>query len=291
MQRSLQQDPFGLTANMLVRREGCTAQRCDAIAVFCDPTRVWDNIRQKTFDANVARHAAGWRAPGAPRRRPQALDGADRRRNPRADPGQVHAALVGLDPAGEHHERRAGCVRRPAAAAAKDRPRRSGGGRHAPRRSSRPRRRPQRLSRRAAPRRAKAAAARDRAAERADVDQAETVERFDLSSRTWVIRLPAPSVCENVFENRPGILQDEEVSTRQGLKLKLLMRLALPGLHLAWTNPRIAGTRQRADRAGQRHLLLAVVSLTELKVGPYQREEDLIASRSLNSSAGVPSRS
>jgi len=66
LQRSLQQDPFGLTANILVRREGCTAERCDAIAVFRDPARVRDNIRQKTFDANVARHAASWRAAPAP---------------------------------------------------------------------------------------------------------------------------------------------------------------------------------------------------------------------------------
>ena len=64
-QQSLQQDPFGLTANVLVQR-GCTAQGCDAVAVLSDPTRVWDNLRQKTFEANLARFAAGWRAPGAP---------------------------------------------------------------------------------------------------------------------------------------------------------------------------------------------------------------------------------
>jgi len=63
-QQSLQQDPFGLTANVLVQR-GCTAQGCNAVAVLFDPTRVWDNIRQKTFEANLARYAAGWRAPGA----------------------------------------------------------------------------------------------------------------------------------------------------------------------------------------------------------------------------------
>ena len=62
-QLSLQQDPFGLTANVLVQR-GCTAQGCNAVAVLSDPTRVWDNIRQKTFEANAARYAAGWRAPG-----------------------------------------------------------------------------------------------------------------------------------------------------------------------------------------------------------------------------------
>jgi hypothetical protein len=63
-QQSLQQDPFGLTAHVLMQR-GCTAQGCNAIAVLPEPTRVWDNIRQKTFEANLARYAAGWRAPGA----------------------------------------------------------------------------------------------------------------------------------------------------------------------------------------------------------------------------------
>jgi hypothetical protein len=65
LRRSLQQDPFGLTANILVRREGCTAERCEALALFSEPARLLDNIRQKAFDTNVARHAANWRAPGA----------------------------------------------------------------------------------------------------------------------------------------------------------------------------------------------------------------------------------
>ena len=65
LQTWLQQDPFGLTANLLMQREGCTAEKCGIIAVMFDPSRVWENIRQKTFEANVARYAAGWRAPGA----------------------------------------------------------------------------------------------------------------------------------------------------------------------------------------------------------------------------------
>jgi hypothetical protein len=66
LRRSLQSDPFGLTANVLMRRENCTAERCDVIGLFANPARVWENIRQNSFDANVARHAASWRAPGAP---------------------------------------------------------------------------------------------------------------------------------------------------------------------------------------------------------------------------------
>jgi hypothetical protein len=62
---SLQQDPFGLTANILTLRRGCTGTRCDDIAIFHDPARLWSNIRQKAFDANVARHAGAWRTPTA----------------------------------------------------------------------------------------------------------------------------------------------------------------------------------------------------------------------------------
>jgi hypothetical protein len=64
LQRSMQQDPFGLLANVLVQR-GCTPQRCDGIGAFSEPARIWDNIRQKTFEVNAARYASGWRAPGA----------------------------------------------------------------------------------------------------------------------------------------------------------------------------------------------------------------------------------
>jgi hypothetical protein len=63
LERSLQEDPFGLAADILVRREGCTAQRCEAFSLFTDPARLADNIRNKTFDANVARYAAAWAAP------------------------------------------------------------------------------------------------------------------------------------------------------------------------------------------------------------------------------------
>lgn len=62
LQRSLEQDPFGLTANTLVRRTGCTAARCDALAMFADQTRVRENVRQKTYEAIVGRHSANWRA-------------------------------------------------------------------------------------------------------------------------------------------------------------------------------------------------------------------------------------
>ncbi|MEJ0075900.1 MAG: hypothetical protein WDO17_10725 [Alphaproteobacteria bacterium] len=51
-----------------MRREGCTAQRCQAFSMFADPARLADNIRNKTFDANVTRYTAAWaaRQPAAP---------------------------------------------------------------------------------------------------------------------------------------------------------------------------------------------------------------------------------
>ena len=69
LERSLQEDPFGLAADILVRREGCTAQRCEAFSLFSDPARLADNIRNKAFDTNVARYTRAWGAPqpGAPR--------------------------------------------------------------------------------------------------------------------------------------------------------------------------------------------------------------------------------
>ena len=68
LRRSLQQDPFGLTANVLMLREGCQPARCEAIALFDDPTSLWTNMREKAFDANVARYARGWpsQTPAAP---------------------------------------------------------------------------------------------------------------------------------------------------------------------------------------------------------------------------------
>ena len=58
---SLEQDPFGLTAKVLMLRYGCSVDRCDAIRMFHEPARLWDNIRRKTFDANLASHAVSWR--------------------------------------------------------------------------------------------------------------------------------------------------------------------------------------------------------------------------------------
>lgn len=61
LETSLQQDTFGIAANVLVLRNGCTAERCEALAAFQHPARLRTNIRERVFEANVARHAGAWR--------------------------------------------------------------------------------------------------------------------------------------------------------------------------------------------------------------------------------------
>jgi hypothetical protein len=58
--RALEQDRFGVVANVLMVRNGCTAERCDALVLLRDPTRVRANLRDRTFDSTVARYAATW---------------------------------------------------------------------------------------------------------------------------------------------------------------------------------------------------------------------------------------
>src|SRR6266540_3489139 len=60
LRRALEQDRFGVVANVLAVQNGCTAERCDTLILLRDPTRVRANLRERTFDGIVARHAANW---------------------------------------------------------------------------------------------------------------------------------------------------------------------------------------------------------------------------------------
>ena len=60
LRRSIEQDRFGVVANMLVVSNGCTVDRCDAFALLRDATRLRSNMRDKTFDILVARHSPNW---------------------------------------------------------------------------------------------------------------------------------------------------------------------------------------------------------------------------------------
>src|SRR5215467_9205652 len=68
---ALEIDRFGIVAHVLAERHGCSAATCDALSWFVDRNRVVANLRDHTFDAQVAKFAASWN--GASR---AAADGA-----------------------------------------------------------------------------------------------------------------------------------------------------------------------------------------------------------------------
>jgi hypothetical protein len=60
LRTSLEQDRFGIVAQVLASRYGCTTERCDMLRVLHDPAKVRNDLRDRTFDATLARHATGW---------------------------------------------------------------------------------------------------------------------------------------------------------------------------------------------------------------------------------------
>jgi hypothetical protein len=60
---AIELDRFGLVAHVLADREGCTAERCDAVATFHDTSHVMANLRDRAFDDEVKRYTASWNAP------------------------------------------------------------------------------------------------------------------------------------------------------------------------------------------------------------------------------------
>jgi hypothetical protein len=63
LRTALELDRFGLVAHVLGDRQGCTAERCDALARFRDSTRVLANLRDHTFEEQVKKYTAIWNAP------------------------------------------------------------------------------------------------------------------------------------------------------------------------------------------------------------------------------------
>lgn len=56
-------DRFGIVAHVLASRHGCTAESCPALAWFGDYSHVRANLRDHTFDEEVAKFAAFWNSP------------------------------------------------------------------------------------------------------------------------------------------------------------------------------------------------------------------------------------
>jgi hypothetical protein len=60
MRRAAESDRFGIVAQVLVMRDGCTAGQCGAFVLFKDPSRISSNINEQIFDGYVKRHATAW---------------------------------------------------------------------------------------------------------------------------------------------------------------------------------------------------------------------------------------
>jgi hypothetical protein len=60
--RALEADAFGLVAQVLAARDGCSSEACPRLSVLRDRSRVLANLREKHFDDLLGRHAAQWPA-------------------------------------------------------------------------------------------------------------------------------------------------------------------------------------------------------------------------------------
>jgi hypothetical protein len=56
----LERDRYGIVAQVLAARDGCTPEGCDALYLFRDPSRITANLKDRTFEALVARYSARW---------------------------------------------------------------------------------------------------------------------------------------------------------------------------------------------------------------------------------------
>ena len=58
--RALELDRYGLVAQVLTHRDGCTIEQCPAFAMLPDSGTIKGNIKARVFDQYVSRHAADW---------------------------------------------------------------------------------------------------------------------------------------------------------------------------------------------------------------------------------------
>jgi hypothetical protein len=65
LRHAVETDRFGIVAHVLAAREGCTADRCAAFALFQDTGRISANLAERAYDSVVVRYAAAWPVPGA----------------------------------------------------------------------------------------------------------------------------------------------------------------------------------------------------------------------------------
>src|SRR6201984_3752782 len=63
LRRAVEHDRYGLVAQVLLARDGCTPTECPAYRSLTDNHQIITNMDEHTYDALVARYAPSWNAP------------------------------------------------------------------------------------------------------------------------------------------------------------------------------------------------------------------------------------
>jgi hypothetical protein len=63
LRRSLEEDRFGFVAHILEMRDGCSSNRCPALALLREPERVRANLSAHTLDRYVEHYLTAWAQP------------------------------------------------------------------------------------------------------------------------------------------------------------------------------------------------------------------------------------
>lgn len=66
LRRPLEQDRFGIVAQVVATRDGCTPDSCATFALMRDADQLKTNLREHTYDNYVTRHAARWQGVNEP---------------------------------------------------------------------------------------------------------------------------------------------------------------------------------------------------------------------------------
>jgi hypothetical protein len=67
LRRGLETDRFGFVAHTLAKRDGCSSERCKALVLLSDPSRVRANLSGQTLDRYLDHYITAWaQAPGTP---------------------------------------------------------------------------------------------------------------------------------------------------------------------------------------------------------------------------------
>jgi hypothetical protein len=64
LRRTLERDRFGLVAQVLTIRDGCTPTACPIFKIFSDSSRVAANMNDRTYESTIGRYALSWAGAG-----------------------------------------------------------------------------------------------------------------------------------------------------------------------------------------------------------------------------------